>query len=104
MEELKVSLMKTRIKKTVLGASSELKAAAHFMKQGFHVSRALDPQCPFDLVLTNDKGECALIDVKTISRRKHRPKQSRNRPGDKINRCLSDKQKKMNIAIYDQEA
>ena len=40
-------------RKTKLGAVSELKAAAEFMKQGFHVSRSIDPQCPFDLVITN---------------------------------------------------
>jgi hypothetical protein len=57
-------------RKSRLGAASELKAAVEFMKRGFHVSRSLDPQCPFDLVITNEKGESCLIDVKTKSFRK----------------------------------
>ena len=77
-----------------IGASSELKAAIEFMKQGFHVSRSLDPQCPFDLVVTNDKGESCLIDVKTLNKR---------RDGSKINRSTTKAQKKMGIKIYEVE-
>lgn len=77
-----------------IGAASELKAAAEFMKRGFHVSRSLDPQCPFDLVVTNDKGESCLIDVKTLNKR---------RDGSKINRSTTKAQKKMGIEIYEVE-
>lgn len=87
--------------KTKLGTASELKAAAEFMKQGFHVSKSLDPQCPFDLVITNDKGESCLIDVKTKCIRK--TKTYNNKPGDKINRTPSKLQKKMGIEIYEVE-
>jgi len=88
-------------RKSRLGAAAELKAAAEFIKQGFHVSRSMDPQCPFDLVITNDKGESCLIDVKMKSYRKS--KSYNNKPGDKINRSLNVKQKKMGVEIYEVE-
>jgi hypothetical protein len=88
-------------RKSRLGAASELKAAIEFMKQGFHVSKSLDPQCPFDLVITNAKGESCLIDVKTKCFRKS--KTYDNKPGDKINRTPSKLQKDMNIEIYEVE-
>jgi|TARA_R100001086_G_scaffold238405_2_gene163162 tRNA pseudouridine-54 N-methylase len=87
--------------KSRLGAATELKVAADLIKKGFHVSKSLDPQCPFDLVITNDKGESCLIDVKAKSYRKS--KSYGNKPGDKINRSLTEKQKKMNIEIYEME-
>ena len=88
-------------RKSRLGAASEMKAAAELMKQGFYVSRSLDPQCPFDLVITNAKGESCLIDVKTKCIRK--TKSYNNKPGDKINRTPSKLQKDMNIEIYEVE-
>jgi len=88
-------------RKTKLGAASEMKAAAEFMEKGFHVSKSLDPQCPFDLVITNDKGESCLIDVKTKCIRK--TKTYNNKPGDKINRTPSKLQKNMGIEIYEVE-
>ena len=88
-------------RKIKLGAVNELKAASEFMKQGFHVSRSLDPQCPFDLVITNEEGGSCLIDVKTKSFRKSQSHGTK--PGDKINRSLTNKQKKMNIEIYEVE-
>lgn len=78
-----------------------MKAAAYFAEQGFFVSKALDPQCPFDLVITNAKGESALIDVKSVSKRQSRSYNCHK--GTKINRVPSEKQKKMNISLYDQE-
>ena len=96
--------MKKKIKdlRSKIGAASELKAAAHFMKMGFHVSKALDPLCPFDLVLTDNEGRCSLIDVKTLNRRK--TKSYRCKAGTKIGRYPTQQQKKMNISIYDQES
>jgi|TARA_R100000479_G_scaffold158653_1_gene95625 hypothetical protein len=88
-------------RKSRLGAATELKVAADLIKKGFHVSKSLDPQCPFDLVITNDKGESCLIDVKTKCFRKS--KTSGNKPGDKINRTPSKLQKDMNIEIYEVE-
>jgi hypothetical protein len=80
------------------GISTELEAAVHFMKQGFYVAKSLDPQCPFDLVLTDKNGRCCLIDVKTKSIRKTSTYQ--NKAGDVINRSPSKRQKDMGIEIY----
>ena len=87
--------------KSKKGTKSEFKAAIQFMNDGFYVSKALDPQCPFDLVLTNKKGECCLIDVKTISIRK--TKSHYCNVGTKINRSPSKKQREMNIEVYEIE-
>jgi len=84
--------------KSKKGAITELKAAAHFMKQGFYVAKALDPHCPFDLVLTDKKGQSCLIDVKTKSLRK--TKSYNCNIGTKINRSPSALQKRMNVQIY----
>jgi len=53
---------------------------------------------PVDIVTLNKKtGEFQAYDVKTISKRK---KQTyRCRPGDKIHRKLTDKQKKMGVKL-----
>ena len=87
--------------KSKKGTKSEFKAAIQFMGQGFYVSKALDPQCPFDLVVTDKEGRCALIDVKTMSIRK--TKSYNCNVGTKINRTPSKKQKAMNISIYEIE-
>lgn len=85
-------------RKSVIGAKTELQAAAYFMEQGYHVSRSIDPQCPFDLVLTNDKGESRLIDIKSLSLRKSDC--YRCKKGTRINRSPSRVQKDMGIEVY----
>ena len=80
------------------GTIAELQAAAHFAEQGFHVAKSLDPQCPFDLVITDKKGNCCLIDVKSKSIRKS--DSYKNKAGDIINRTPSQKQKNMGVEIY----
>jgi len=84
--------------KTIKGVCSELIAAQEFLKKGYHVSKSLDPQCPFDLVLIDKKGKVRLIDVKSTSYRKNRSYNCK--PGDIINRYPSSKQKKLGIEIY----
>ena len=59
--------------KSIKGITSELLAAAEYTKNGFYVSLSLDPLCPFDLVVTDDKGNSFLVDVKTESTRKQNP-------------------------------
>lgn len=86
------------ISKSKKGVVSELSAAADFTKQGFYVAKSLDPQCPFDLVITNQKGECCLIDVKSRSTRK--TNSYKNKAGDVINRSPTKQQKAMGIEIY----
>ena len=88
----------TTTSKSRKGTISELEAAAHFTSQGFYVAKSLDPQCPFDLVITNDKGESCLIDVKSKSVRKTDTYQ--NKAGDVINRSPTKLQKSMGVEIY----
>jgi C4-type Zn-finger protein len=85
--------------KSVKGIVSELQVATEYMKQGYQVSKSLNPQCPFDLVITDEQGNSFLIDVKTISRRKNRS--SRSPAGSKINRILTKKQKDMKIILHE---
>ena len=88
----------TTTNKSRKGMVAELQAAAHFTEQGFHVAKSLDPQCPFDLVITDKKGNCCLIDVKSKSIRKTDTYQ--NKAGDVINRTPTQKQKAMGVEIY----
>ena len=67
-----------------------MKAAAHFAEQGFYVSKALDPQCPFDFVAVKDKDNIELIDSKCASYRKN---------GTLINRVLKPYQKKLEVKL-----
>ena len=84
--------------KSIKGVCSELIAAKEFLKKGYYVAKSLDPQCPFDLVVVDKQGKTNLYDVKTISRRKS---QSYNcKPGDAINRSVSEEQKTLGIKIY----
>lgn len=87
-----------KVSKTKKGAAAELQAAAYFMKKGFYVAKSFDPQCPFDLVITDDKGNSCLIDVKAKSIRK--TTSYRCKKGEPINRSLNKKQKAMGVEIY----
>jgi hypothetical protein len=88
----------TTTSKSRKGIIAELKAAAHFIKKGFHVAKSLNPQCPFDLVITDNKGNCCLIDVKSKSIRKTDTYGCKK--GTSINRSLNKKQKAMGVEIY----
>lgn len=51
--------------KVIRGAASELVAATHLMRQGYHVFRALSASCPVDMVAWRD-GEAPLrVEVKS---------------------------------------
>jgi hypothetical protein len=54
------------MKDSVKGKVAELYVANYFMEKGFYVAIALDPQCPFDLIITDKNGNCRLIDVKNL--------------------------------------
>jgi hypothetical protein len=87
------------MKASVKGKIAELYVANYFMEKGFHVAMALDPQCPFDLIVTDKKGNCRLIDVKNLKTRK--TKNRFNKIGDRIGRGPSRKQKNMNIELFE---
>jgi hypothetical protein len=43
------------MKDSAKGKIAELYVANYFMEKGFYVGIALDPQCPFDLIITDKK-------------------------------------------------
>ena len=72
----------------------ELTIAAKYIRKGYYVAMAMCPHSPFDLVFVDGKGNCKLIDAKTVSIRK-----SGKQTGQRINRMQSKKQQEMNIEI-----
>ena len=72
----------------------ELTIAAKYIRKGYYVAMAMCPHSPFDLVVVDGKGNCKLIDAKTVSIRK-----SGKQTGQRINRMQSKKQQEMNIEI-----
>ena len=87
------------MKDSAKGKIAELYASNYFMEKGFYVAMSLDPQCPFDLIVTDKKGNCRLIDVKNLKVRKTRYRF--NKIGDRIGRGTSKKQKNMNIELFE---
>ena len=71
--------------KSKKGTMMELKAIIKFMCKGYHVSKSIDPQCPFDLVAVHPNGDIKFIDVKSES--------YRIKDKSKINRILTKNQK-----------
>tara|TARA_R100000353_G_scaffold18902_1_gene17571 strand:- start:523 stop:804 length:282 start_codon:yes stop_codon:yes gene_type:complete len=80
--------------KSAKGVMGELTIAAKYIRKGYYVAMAMCPHSPFDLVVVDDKGNCKLIDAKTVSIRK-----SGKQTGQRINRMQSKKQQEMNIEI-----
>jgi len=67
------------------------------LEDGYHVAKAVDQHCPFDLIAVDEDGNVKLIDVKTVSyRKKTKPNWKKSR---QINRVPSVKQKKMKIEL-----
>ena len=81
------------------GRVAELYVANYFMEKGFYVAIALDPQCPFDLIITDKKGNCRLIDVNNLKTRK--TKYKFNKIGDRIGRATTIQQKNMRIELFE---
>jgi len=85
--------------KSIKGSIGEHKMIVNLLEKGYHVAKAVDPQCPFDLVAVTPEGVTKLIDVKTSSYRlktKATWKKAR-----KINRVLTEVQKKLGIVIME---
>ena len=85
-------------KKSIKGTVGEHKVIVQLLEDGYHVAKAVDPHCPFDLVAVGEKGDVKLIDVKTISYRKN-TKSTWTKKSQKINRVPNLKQRKMNIQL-----
>ena len=78
--------------KSIKGAIAEYRAIAKLLDQGYFVTAATEPQCPFDLIAVSPKGETRFIDVKVVSHRKNKPMWTEK--STKINRVHSKAQKK----------
>ena len=85
-------------KKSIKGTVGEHKVIVQLLEEGYHVAKAVDQQCPFDLVAVNENGKVRLIDVKTISYRKN-TKSTWTKKSQKINRVPNLRQKKMKIEL-----
>jgi len=85
-------------KKSIKGTVGEHKVIVQLLEDGYHVAKAVDPQCPFDLVAVGEEGDVKLIDVKTISYRKN-TKLTWTKKSKKINRVPTTRQKKMKIEL-----
>lgn len=96
-------LISERQKKTSLkGTAVEYKVISQLTKDGFFVAKAVDPSCPFDIVIVDKNGKIELIDVKTITYRKtNKGKSLKNKPKGsyKIYRAPTKEQKKLNIKL-----
>tara|TARA_R110000782_G_scaffold1611_1_gene6150 strand:- start:99 stop:374 length:276 start_codon:yes stop_codon:yes gene_type:complete len=85
-------------KKTIKGTIGEHKAIIQLMEDGYHVAKAVDQHCPFDLVAVSEDGDVKLIDVKSVTYRKN-GKPNWTKKSLRINRVQTTRQKKMKIEI-----
>ena len=85
-------------KKTINGTIGEHKAIIQLMEDGYHVAKAVDQHCPFDLVAVGEDGNVKLIDVKSITYRKN-GKPNWSMKSKRINRVLTKIQKKMGVEL-----
>ena len=79
---------------SIKGSIGEYKVIIDYLSKGYHVAKAVDPQCPFDLVAVSPDGKIQLLDIKTNTYRKHIKPYRR-----KIWRSPTAKQKKLGIKI-----
>ena len=89
----KSNKLNTHIKGTI----AEYIEIANLTKDGWHISKSCDPQCPFDLVAVSQDGQTArLIDVKTNT---YRTKKNKDGTTQRIGRCRTKLQKEMGIEL-----
>lgn len=96
-------LISNRQKKTSLkGTVNEYRAIAELTKDGYFVAKAVDPKCPFDIVIVSKNGKIELLDIKTNTYRKtNRGKTLIDKPKGsyKIYRTPTKQQKKLKIKL-----
>ena len=90
----KIDEKKSNNEKSKKGTIMELECMVEYIKKGYWVAKACDPQCPFDLVAVSQTGQVTLLDIKTNTYRKHKKSYRR-----KIWRTPTAKQKKLGIKI-----
>ena len=85
-------------KETIKGTIGEHKIIIQLLEDGYHVAKAVDPHCPFDLVAVGEDGDVKLIDVKSVCYRKN-GKPNWTKKSLIINRVPTKKQKQMKIEL-----
>lgn len=75
--------------KHIKGDVAELIAAEHFISLGYYVFKNISQQGPADMAVMDHFGKVKLYDVKAFS--------IRDKNGWKVNRVLSDAQRKWNV-------
>ena len=92
-----------RQKKTsIKGVVGEYEAIANLTRQGYFVAKAVDPACPFDIVIVDRNGKIQLIDIKTNTFRKNKKGKSlKDKPKGsyKIHRSPTKEQKRLGIKL-----
>lgn len=77
------------------GSASEFAACKYLSEQGYYIFLRSSVTSPIDIVAIDPKtNEILLIDVKSVSLRK-----SGDKKGHRINRVLSEEQKKMGVKL-----
>ena len=96
-------IISERQKKTsIKGTVGEYEAIANLTRQGYFVAKAVDPACPFDIVIVDRNGKIQLIDIKTNTFRKHKKGKSlKDKPKGsyRISRSPTKEQKRLNIKL-----
>ena len=96
-------IISDRQKKTsIKGTVGEYETIAKLTKQGYFVAKAVDPACPFDIVIVDRNGKIQLIDIKTNTFRKNKKGKSlKNKPKGsyKIHRSPTKEQRKLGIEL-----
>ena len=85
-----------KLTKSIKGSVGEYQQIVNFLKEGFMVAKAVDVQCPFDLIIVDQDGVIELIDVKTATYRKKLKKPHYEK---RIGRGRTLLQKKLNIKL-----
>jgi hypothetical protein len=83
-----------KLSTNIKGTIGEYQEIVNLTRQGYWVAKAVDPQCPFDLVAVAPDGSVRLLDIKTNTYRKNVKSYRR-----KIWRSPTAKQKKLGIKI-----
>ena len=93
-QSIKFNNKSSKLTTNTKGTISEYQEIVNLSRQGYWVAKAVDPQCPFDLVAVSPDGVIRLLDIKTNTYRKNVKSYRR-----KIWRSPTAKQKKLGIKI-----
>ena len=102
MKSDKQSISDRQKKTSIKGTVGEYEAIANLTRQGYFVAKAVDPACPFDIVIVDRNGKIQLIDIKTNTFRKHKKGKSlKDKPKGsyRIYRSPTKLQKKLGIKL-----